>query len=203
MAAMTATHPLDIGLDLDGVGYDFLGSLRQFLVSSTGRHASELPDAVRWEFYEDWGLTLQEFLAHCHAGVDAGVVFSYGPPIHRYAQLVARLRTAGHRVHLVTDRAFGAAGASQAATRHWLARHNIVVDTLTFSADKTCVPTQVFIEDKLSNYDALAAAGVHAVLLNRPYNQVPDDGRRRVDTLEQFADLVDAIAAQPDATRAA
>jgi hypothetical protein len=62
---------------------------------------------------------------------------------------------------------------------------------LIFSADKTCRWTDFFIEDKLSNYDALVEAGTNTFLINRAWNFVEGgDARNRIN---HFAEYVDAI----------
>jgi FMN phosphatase YigB (HAD superfamily) len=178
-----------IGIDLDGVCYNFAASVREYLVSSGSHCADDCPDATRWEFYEDWGLDLAGFLDTCHAGVDAGVIFTHGDPYPGTAEAFAVLRAKGHTIHIVTDRSFGTNGASEAATRAWLDRHGLPFDSLTFTADKTRVRLDAMVDDKLSNYDALVAAGVEAYLLTRPWNQQPDNRRRVLDLLH-FAGVI-------------
>lgn len=174
-----------VGIDLDGVCYDFADSLRTFL---EGTHR-KYPNPTRWEFYEDWGYSLEEFLDLCHDGVNAGVIFSHGDPFPGVRDALLRLRDAGHTLHVVTDRSFGKGGASEAATRVWLDTHQIPFDSLTFSADKTIVRTDYMIDDKLANYDALHAVGCNVFLLDRPWNQSRTP-RDRVTSVSEFADVV-------------
>lgn len=181
-----------IGIDLDGVCYDFGGSLREYLRRFHDWDEARCPAATRWEFYEDWGLSLQEFIRHCHEGVNAGVIFSHGDPYHGTRRALLSLREAGHTLHVVTDRSFGSSGASEAATRTWLDRHAIPFDALTFSADKTVARVDWMIDDKLANYDALDATGVNVWLLDRPWNQDITRRRRRVTTLHHFVERVNA-----------
>lgn len=180
-----------IGIDLDGVCYDFSASVREYLCNTAVTH---LPDAcpfpTRWEFYEDWGLDLNGFLNACHDGVDAGIIFSYGEPYPDTAEAFHRIKSAGHTIHIVTDRSFGTNGASEAATRAWLDCHGLPFDSLTFSADKTIVRIDAMVDDKLANYDALEAAGVDAYLLTRPWNKATDRERTRVLDLLHFAELI-------------
>lgn len=182
-----------IGVDLDGVCFDFPASLRRYL-ETLGFSGLPTGEVRRWEFYEDWGLTLDEFLGYCNDGVDAGYVFS-GPARDRAPQAIRALKNAGHEIHIVTDRSFGKNPiASEDATLHWLYGHDIPFDSLTFSPDKTSVPTDVFIEDKLQNYDALAASGCKPYLVDRPWNRFPYAGlaceRRRVGSIAEFAWIV-------------
>lgn len=179
-----------VGIDLDGVCYDFAASVREYLCSMRGYDSSVCPDAQRWEFYEDWGLDLPAFIDVFHAGVDAGVIFTHGEPYRNVAEAFAWIKAAGHTIHIVTDRSMGEPGASEAATAKWLARHGLPFDSLTFSADKTVVNLDVMVDDKLANYDALEAAGVAAYLLTRPWNQHDPKPRHRVLDLLHFAEVI-------------
>lgn len=171
-----------VGIDLDGVCYDFANSVRAYLNQPH-------PDPERWEFYEDWGLSLDDFLGVCHDGVDAGVIFSHGDPYANVAEAFGILAAAGHSIHIVTDRSFGSSGASAAATAAWLDRHGLRYDSLTFSADKTIVKLDVMVDDKPANYVALEAAGVESYLLTRAWNKQVPNARRVLDLLH-FAEVV-------------
>ena len=184
-----------VGIDLDGVCFDFAASLLRYALHEgyefpEGFHAHGEPK--EWAFYEGWGLSLEEFLQMCHDGADAGFVFS-GPVRPGVKDAFDIIRDLGHEIIIITDRAFGTdPSVSQELTRNWLAEHGLTYDELHFSGDKTIVPTDFFIEDKLSNYDALAAAGVEVYLVDRPWNQVDEtDARRRVDGIREYARILD------------
>jgi hypothetical protein len=188
---------LDIGIDLDGVCYDFAGGLREWLVAARGRDRSSMSDPQGWHFYSaQWGLTVPEFLAECTAAVDAGHLFAVGDPLDGVADGIGRLLAAGHRVHLVTDRAgFGAPGAAEANTRRWLAAHGIAFTTLTLSGDKTVVPTDVFIDDRVENVVALTAAGVRTYVRDQAWNRHLDGPPD--DRVADFTTFVDRILGRP------
>ena len=187
---------LRVGVDLDGVWHDFAGSLRYFLQTS---HANKpfgdgtYPEPLRWDFYLDWGLTLEDFLQACHDGVDAGIVFSHGDPNEGSREVFESIRAAGHSIHVVTDRPFGTNGASEAATRSWLDHHGLAFDSLTFSGDKTIVNTDIFIEDKPENYTALDACGVEVWLVNRAWNE-SFDAERRLNNINEYVGKVADLA---------
>lgn len=188
MPALWGCDMSRVGVDLDGVCYNFSASVREYLALTGWPHAC--PEPTRWEFYEDWGLGLGAFLDACNEGVDAGVIFSFGDPYPNVREALEIIKAKGHTIHIVTDRSFGTNGASEAATRSWLDRHGLPFDSLTFAADKTVVHLDMMIDDKLANYDALEAAGVDVRLLTRAWNQVEDRPRRRVLDLLHFAELV-------------
>lgn len=188
---------LDVGVDLDGVLYYFKSSWCQYVVDAGLVPADQVSteEGAAYAFYEDHGFTAEQFWQQCHDGVDAGVIFRVGEPRPGAVDAIARLKAAGHRIHIKTARHFGAEGASERNTREWLAEHGIEFDTLTMTTDKTAGPRcDVFIEDSVANYDALVAAGVRAALVNVPWNEPHDDGRARVADVGEFATAVLALA---------
>lgn len=181
-----------IGWDLDGVEYDFAESVRR-----TVQHFGlDLPlcegEPTNWYFYRAWGLSDADFVDLCHRGADAGIIFA-GDRRPDGLESIRRVRAAGHSVHIITDRSFGShPSISEKATRLFLEEHGYEYDSLTFSADKTVVSTDYFIEDKIENYDALERVGTKAYLINRPWN-MQSDTRRRINSISEFADLFDKL----------
>lgn len=186
---MKATRRLRVGMDLDGVNYDFAASLERFLLSA-GYPPEMMTAPTCWEFFRDWGMGADEFVAACNAGVDAGIIFRTGGTYSGASDAWNRIRKAGHEIHVVTDRGFGTGDNSKRNTIEWAAEENMPYDSLTFSADKTVVPTDVFVEDKIENYDALEAAGRVVYLIDRPWNQDPGDTRRRIASVSDYADAI-------------
>jgi hypothetical protein len=182
-----------LGIDLDGVAYDFAASLRHWLVHHEGHDAERYPDPQTWDFYRDqWGMTLEEFTAHCDRGVDAGVIFVDGDPLPGTRDALRTLKRLGHTLHIVTNRSFGR--RSMENTAWWLHKHDIPYDTLHFAADKTSVRVDAFIEDNADNYLALTAAGVAAFLWDRPWNrQLP--AARRITRWGMFVHHIEGLAA--------
>lgn len=178
-----------VGFDLDGVLFDFAASLDRYICSMGWQDKyPHNPEYERWNFYEEWGIDTAQFIKLCNDGADAGFVFR-GPARPGAVWSVNYVKAWGHSIHIITDRSFGKTKeVSEEATRLWLAEHCIPYDTLTFSADKTVVPTDMFVEDKLQNYDALAEAGVDVYLVNRPWNRVDaGDNRKRIDDVTDYA----------------
>lgn len=194
---------LSCGVDLDGVVYDFVAALRSWLNLSTGRDLATMPDAAVWAFFsEQWGMTTSEFLEAMSSGVAAGHIFVEGAPYPGATEALASILDAGHQVHLVTDRALpGLEEVCAAATAAWVARWGIPHTSLTISADKTVLRTDVFVDDRVENYDALEAAGMNPWLFSRPWNAAHPTTRRVAD-LAGFAAVVHRLSATP-APRAA
>jgi len=178
---------MKVGIDLDGVCYDFAASLAEHL--RRGGWAGNATPAERWEFYEDWGFSLEQFLTHCHDGVRAGIVFTHGDPYPGTRDGWEAIRAAGHSIHVITDRSFGGPGASEGATLAWLDRHGLTFDSITFAADKTIDRPDVMVDDKPANYRALTAAGVQTWLMDRPWNKHVTDAPRVTD-LSHYAEVI-------------
>ncbi len=184
---------LRVGIDLDGVLYPFDRGLALFVHESTGRPLQELGPATRWEFYEDWGYTEDEFLGLFEAGVDSGAVFLEPGPLPGSVEAVQALKAAGHTVHIVTDRSVGK--RSHANTEEWLARHNVPFDSLTYSRDKTVVRTDAFVDDIPRNVVALREAGCAAFMLDAgrtDQERFPEEWA--VASLADFVDKVEEMA---------
>lgn len=188
-----------MGVDLDGVLFDFAHSLHRYLVS-IGHEVPEydvVKEVDKWEFYEDWQLSVTDFLKHCHDGVDAGYVFR-GPVRPGSKEALDRIKAAGHEIHIVTDRSFGSKPYnSERATYDWLEEHGLPFNSVTFSPDKTVVPTDCFVEDKIANYDALKLSGVDAYLITRPWNKIPSwlekpFPRKRLNDIRDYAGIIEA-----------
>ncbi len=181
-----------IGLDLDGVLYDFGGALRRYLIEEHSWDPEWCPPPVRWEFYLDWGLSLPGFLGICNKAADERKLWNVCGLLGgtRVVVDLERLKEAGHSIHVITNRSFGSHLAiSHAETAQWLHFFGIPYDTLTFCADKTIVQTDFMIEDNVENYLALEKSGCRPVLIDRPWNQSLD-GAVRVPNIEYFVDLV-------------
>lgn len=189
---------LHIGLDLDGPFYGFAEAFTDYLVNVRCFPAGRARlGKLRWEFYKDLGLSDEDFFTLASGGVDDGWIFWQGTPHEGSVEGARRLADAGHRLHVITDRsAFGSPGRAEDATRTWLHQVDIPFDTLTMSADKTIVRTDVMVEDKPANYFALVQAGTDAYLVDKPWNAGTTAWRharatgRLVDGVAEFADLV-------------
>lgn len=184
-----------VGFDLDGVLYDFGGSVRRYLdyIGRPYGFKGGEPEPHTWNFFKYWKMTTAEFVQLCHDGVDAGFIFQ-GPVRQGAIEAMKAVKDAGHTVVIITDRQFGTTPEkSHLATRQWLEFHEFPYDELHFSANKTIAPTDIFVEDKLENYDAITAAGTPCVLITRPWN-ARKDKRMRIEDISDYPAVVEAVA---------
>ena len=184
---------MKIMMDLDGVNIIFSRSLQSYL--ETIDHPCEYADPLAWDFYKTWNMNSDDFKRHCDDAADAGILFT-GAPVEGAVEAWRKLRAAGHEIHVITDRQFGSDPRnSHAITYNWLAVNGFEYDSITFSADKLAVPTDVGLEDKIENYDALEAGGVKAYLVDRAWNSelTYPGARRRVSGVTEFAEIICAM----------
>jgi len=179
-----------IGFDVDEVIYKFNKAYHSWMNQSRGMNLDLDAEVLTWDWFLEWE-TKEQFYQNLHESVDAGFMYWQGelcePTIK---QNLLDLRAAGHTIHIVTARTFGIKSCPQKATEHFFNSHGLIYDTLTISKDKTAVKTDLFIEDNLKNYDILDSAGVTSYLVNRPYNLVASDSRRRVNSVDEFTRLI-------------
>lgn len=185
-----------IAIDLDGVCYDFTAAFRRTVRRHRpGMTSTDMPDATRWEFYKDWGLTTNEFFDLCSWGIKDRIIFGKGVPFTGTQEALETLRSRGDQIVFVTDRANLDPNQSDLIkdlTCRWLDRHRIMQtqDELHFEGDKTKVDWDVLLDDKVENYDAALAAGRDCWLFDRPYNRdtsfLSTVIRNRVKTWFQF-----------------
>lgn len=183
---------LRVGFDSDGCLDNFGEGVRETLVAKGLGHLwkSGPTEKPFWNFYEDWGWTFPEFKELVDWGVDQGIIFT-GHWRDGAIDAVQRVKALGHEVIIVTDRAFGSDPLnSQKNTIEAYKNAGIEYDELHFSKDKCCVQTDMFVEDRLDNYDALEAAGVDVYLINRPWND-DDDNRKRIRDVSIYASIVE------------
>ncbi len=188
-----------VGFDSDGCLDNFGEGVRETLDARNLGHLWKSGPTAKsfWNFYEDWGWTFEQFKELVDWGVDHGYIFT-GHWRPNAIESVRRIADLGHEIIIITDRAWGSDPMnSQRNTIEAFRSAGIEYDELIFSKDKTCVPVDVMVEDRVDNYDALIASGVHTYLINRAWNAVPGgDARNRINDISHFADAVEVITKQ-------
>lgn len=178
-------------VDLDGVVYDFVDTLTYWCRWREGMSSDRLPYPASWDFYRDqWGLTLEEFLAIGGRAVDDGYLFAEGYSIEGAIDGLHALRDAGHTIHIATDRSYGSRSVEN--TERWLTANAVPYDSLTFGRDKSVVDADIYIDDRDKNVEALRAAGKSAVIFDQPWNQNVDGPR--VYDWPEFVSFVETVA---------
>lgn len=175
-----------VGIDIDDVLFDWYG--RAHAACERAGITNGITPRT-WAPGDEYGCGLDPWLEALAAATLDGSLYS-GDPIPGATDALARLRDAGHTVHLVTARGFLQWGdLIRQQTVQWISDHEIPHDTLTFAKDKTLIRTDVFADDAEHNVAMLAAAGVRVCLIDAPHNQhVAHDWRA-----QHVADFVERL----------
>lgn len=186
-------HHLRIGIDLDGVVYPCVTILRRWLVEVKDWDPERCPPATSWGFYADWGMTEADFDREFTEAIEADFMFTEGDPRAGALEALHRFTEQGHHLYVITARQIeGVELEARRQTFRWLAQHDIALSGIAISHDKGVLPTDVFLEDAIHNYEFLEnQEETLPVLLTRKWNQ--DHGGRRVADWDEFADVVEAL----------
>jgi len=194
---------LRLGLDLDGCVYGFHEEFSRHML--TRYPGKDFPAPCRWEMWECWGLSKEQFVDEFYIAVEDFGVFARGKPIDGALDAVQELHSMGHSLHVVTDR--GAFPSAPSDTVMWLESYGIyeLISSVTFTKNKDCVKLDVLIDDYHVNCDTVMANGVDAILIDRPWNKVIDPDNHtcmmlgwdkatlEYDRAENWSDVIDKI----------
>lgn len=179
-----------VGIDLDGVCYDFAAMYFEWLVIAYGADRETLRKPSG--YYLD--LPKYDFYKTCQESVAAGFLYRHGEPMQGTVAAIQKLKADGHSIHIVTARTVEQFGAmTELNTYHWLAQNEIPWDTVTFDHDKTVVEVDIFVDDKIENVDALLAAGTEAWLKYDPPRTDQLDHPRFIRTWDEFLQKVEEL----------
>lgn len=182
---------MKIGIDLDGVVYDFVSALRDYLVEETGRSPSDFPDATTWGFFKEWGLTVEQYERAVRRGIRDRRVFWIGVPLPGAIDGLRALVEDGHHLTIVTAREIaGAEIAARHATESWLSAWEVPHHDLRISNSKTGLGLDLLLDDAPHHYEEAVAAGERCVLFSRPWNLGAHPEAERVWGWNEFRRLV-------------
>jgi len=199
---------MKIGIDLDGVVYNFTSAWEQYVTREVERArnkgaicpmwayelAARFPEALPaigkdWNFYETYGIDWDCFVEICDDGVNEDFIFRLGEPIEDSVEGIKELKRLGHSIHIITHRFFGE--FSHYSTEQWLKMHDIPYDTLTFAKDKSIVGVDLLLDDLPQNLDSMGDETVKVL-----YRQTWNDGGMKptsyqaVSSWAQFVSLI-------------
>lgn len=180
-----------IGWDVDGPQHGFIENvnrIRRMLGQEEFKEGT-------WHFYRELGMTDADWVAWCNDAADMGELFK-DPPLEGAVEAMQRSKELGHTNVVITDRSFGKTPrVSEELTHAWFEEHySGLVDEIWFGADKTVVRTDMFVEDKLENYDALIDAGTDCYLIDKPWNRVKGgDMRNRIKNISEYQYAIELV----------
>ena len=181
----------DVGIDLDGVLYPFIEVFRLYCIKHLKLSPKRLTTPNRWEFYEDWGMSEDEFNHHLLVATKKHNIFGQFPCEYRCNESFIRLRQLGIGIHIITHRPEEA----QEQTIDWLGKQNLLPDTVHFTGDKTILEiisdgASLLIDDHIHYYRQVEGSSITPVLQTRPWNIAYKDARR-VGNIYEMVELVE------------
>lgn len=185
---------MDLAIDLDGVVYPFTETFAMHIHYHTRKPLEEMTAPLAWEFWEQWGLSKDEWLAHfTRYGITGG--FLHGRPMDGAVETLHALKMQGHAIHILTAR--GCHWASSLEFRRavkqdtiaFLEKHAIHYDSLLFSAHKEIINADIFLDDCQAHLEDIARAGKRAVCFDHLHNR--GFKGERVQGWHEFYDLVE------------
>lgn len=188
---------LVLGLDLDGVVFDYESAVRSRFALMLGVEPSTLGRQTSWSLVESgWPILDEAHFAALHTASVRGGMFADMPLIPGASESLWLLSDADVYIRVVTHR-LGFKGIHACAagdTVKALESNKIPYRDLTFVADKPSVGADVYLDDAPHNIEKLRAAGAYAIVFDQPYNQdVPGPRARNWD---EVVELVSAYAAE-------
>jgi FMN phosphatase YigB (HAD superfamily) len=175
-----------IGIDIDDVLFPWSQHAHEACERAGITNGKQV---TQWGMHIDYGCTSDQVWDVINAAYVAGMLVAH-QPYDGVVEILDDLRAAGHTVHLATARGFEGPLANMVRehTVAWLTSHEIPHDSLTFTADKSVLNVDVFLDDGVHNVIALQKAGIRAFLRDQPHNHASD--LPRVDDLAAFARLI-------------
>lgn len=178
----------DVGVDLDGVLFDFSRAVVDTFSKVLG---PGLPYPSKWEFYEDWGLTAGEFYELLDTLTIDEELFDSYPPIAHTAEGWSDLKSQGVRIHIITHRSM----VATTQTMRWLERYRLVPDTIHFTGKKAQVLSAISerraiaIDDHYEQHLNYQDHGILSFLFDQPWNSRYHE-HSRMFTLPEFSQYI-------------
>lgn len=176
----------DVGIDIDGVLYDFAGAFHTYAERILER---KLPAPSKWDFYTDWGLSDFHFQRMLRDATEEMHIFMMQPPLEGVHSGWQSLLDQDIKIHILTHRH----PEAYVQTVSWLKINNLLPHGLHFGQNKTILKMLAkgecaAIDDHYLYYKEYVDAGIISFLNTQPWNQTFNGNR--VANLNEFAELV-------------
>lgn len=180
-----------INIDLDGVCYDFNGTLNKFIVASGRWPMDEAPDSGQtiitlqpkafpepqtWNYWEEWGMPKGEWFNWFRRGVEAGIIWAHGDAVEWAQPGLWLLSDLEYHIRLCTMRLnhFNLHAQAITSTASWLDKTNIPYRSLSFvgTEGKAGLDGEVLVDDNVGNVVDWAFANEKpAIIFDQPWNR--------------------------------
>lgn len=164
-----------LGLDLDGVIYDFVDEFHDYIAEVKGWNPDDLKSPTHWSFYRDWGMTDEEYYFELGKAAINSKVFLNGKIYDQALENILKLKEMGFEIVIITARQLSNnpdhMQIIRKNTETWLENNNVPFDELVIDNDKTRHSLNILIDDNLSNVEAMAINGNDGYVFDRPWNR--------------------------------
>lgn len=194
----------DIGIDLDGVGFDMERCLRAYGLG-VGIPGNGYPPVDTWDF-TGWGWSRRTVKGALAGIVECGWLGSAEFAYPDFAPGMRELAARGHRLHIITDRArigdaYGGlteSGLAVKLTQEWLHEIEAPYESLLFTASKGLIGAELdyAIDDAPHHIEAYGESDVDCFVRDQLYNRYPegdDDYWRDYWRVSSFSEFLERI----------
>jgi uncharacterized protein (DUF924 family) len=183
----------DVGIDMDGVIYDFAKVFHAYAQTKMGK---ELPLPTTWDFYKEWGLTDQQFDEWLVEGVQKAQLFNCDAPMDNTVEGWNLLKENDIKIHLLTHRG----SVSYEQTIHWLERFGFYPDSLHFGTNKGIL--KAFATDdqalKVAKYAVSQGFDRQILPVQRWFIYLPFEHSENLADQEKSVELMQQLSDDPD-----
>ena len=169
-----------LGIDLDGVVYNFHDTFRKWLECELDRELPPLSGSDPELHAKEWMLDKKAWWKHFDQCARDGTLFESGDPIPGALDGLNALNDAGYRISFVTTRP----ERYRDSTVRWLQKYGITYDALLMVEDKATAEVDLLLDDFTNNVMAFLATGRPAILYTQPWNREMD--MVRVNSWREF-----------------
>jgi hypothetical protein len=187
-----------VGFDIDDV---FLHTYQAMHVIAEKAGITNGVTPTSWNPYEQYGCTRDEWVEVIAEANRQGWLYRDVVPDQDALRAVRELAWDGHEIHLVTARGFfGDKEITEEHTEGWLVEYAVPHHSLTYSQAKGYTAVNLgldyFIDDHVRNWQDVALTGVQSYLLDRPWNKDVGAGKLRVQSVQQYVDIIKEAASE-------
>lgn len=163
---------LRIGLDLDGVVFNYTEGLRQASAKALNVDPNTLPDPAFYSLFKSGWFESEEQFKEIHSSAVDQRLYRDLPTIEGASETLWRLSNLGAHIHIITSRfvVHGQHAQVLADTANSLDMHNIPFRSIGFDAHKVNHMADVYIDDSPANIHALRDAGRDVICFTADYN---------------------------------
>jgi 5'(3')-deoxyribonucleotidase len=212
MTSTNSTHidttnlmPIRLGMDLDGVIYNFYKEFCKYAVEFENVNPEIIhTKPSRWDFYADWEVSHEEYLRMIERAVVGGHLFVDGEVSEGSVEALAKIKSMNFEIIIITARKVSQDeeinGLVEMVTQMWLDKNMIPHDELVVINDKTKYNLDILVDDNLHNIHDSALIDRRAIVFDAPWNQGSSYDRvcgwdELVEEMSKIRDMIDAATA--------